>query len=86
MGGGLLSGGVAGSNQRAIAFKKEHERGRSRLHYFFFSDFFEASDLESAFAELSDFDESSDLALDSLLEEESPFDEDEAEPVEDFLA
>ena len=64
----------------------ENERGRSRLHYFFFSDFFDPSDFElSAFAELSDFEESSDLALESLLEE-SPFDEDAAEPVEDFLA
>jgi hypothetical protein len=71
-------------------FKGEHERGRSRLHYFFLeepSDFFELSDFElSVFLELSDFEESSDLDLDSLSEEESPFDEDEAEPVEDFLA
>jgi len=62
----------------AIAFQREH--------YFFLeepSDFFEPSDFESAFEELSDFAESSDLALESLLE--SPF-EDEAEPVEDFLA
>ena len=48
------------------------------------SDFFEPSDFESDFEELSDFDESSDLGLESLLE--SPFEEDDAEPVEDFLA
>jgi len=56
-------------------------------HYFFLeepSDFFEPSDFESDFEEFSDFAESSDLALESLLE--SPFEEDEAEPVEDFLA
>ena len=72
----------------AIVHRKQHKRGRSRLHYFFFSDFFELSDFElSVFAELSDFEESSDLVLDSLsLLEESPFDEDDAEPVEDFLA
>lgn len=55
------------------------------------SDLFELSDFDSDF-ELSDFEElsaleeSSDLAFESLLEAESPFDEDEAEPVEDFLA
>jgi hypothetical protein len=43
---------------------------------------FECSD----FDELSDFDESSDFDLASWLEAESPFDEDEADPVEDFLA
>lgn len=68
----------------------EHEGERSRLHYFFLeepSDFFELSDFElSAFFELSDFEDSSDLDLESLSEEESPFDDDVAEPVEDFLA
>lgn len=69
----------------AIAF---HERD-ARAHSYFFleelSDVFEPSDFEASdFAALSDFDESSDLALESLLE--SPFEEDEAEPVEDFLA
>jgi hypothetical protein len=66
--------------------------GRSRLLYFFFedsSDFlelsfeelsFEPSDLE----ELSDFEESLDLV--SFLDDESPFEEDVAEPVEDFFA
>jgi hypothetical protein len=48
------------------------------------SGFFELSDFE--LAELSAFDESSGLDLESLLEAESPFDEDDAEPVEDFLA
>jgi hypothetical protein len=49
------------------------------------SGFFEPSDFEASdFAVLSDFDESPDLGLESLLE--SPFEEDEAEPVEDFLA
>lgn len=70
----------------AVGFHGEHERGRSRLHHFFLvSDFFEPSDFEASdFAVLSDFDESPDLGLESLLE--SPFEEDEAEPVEDFLA
>jgi hypothetical protein len=61
----------------------------SRRHYFFLaesSDFFElsfASDLE----ELSDLEEeSSDFDLLSFLEDESPFEEPAAEPVEDFLA
>jgi hypothetical protein len=71
-----------------IVVEREHERGRSRLRYFFLeesSDFFElsfASDLE----ELSDFEESSDFDLLSFLEDESPFEEPVAEPVEDFLA
>jgi hypothetical protein len=47
---------------------------------------FELSFELSDFDELSDFEESSDFDLFSLLEAESPFEEDEAEPVEDFLA
>ena len=66
----------------------ERERGLAPTHIYFFLDedsgFFELSDFE--LAELSAFDESSGLDLESLLEAESPFDEDDAEPVEDFLA
>jgi len=46
------------------------------------SDFFELS----AFSELSDFWESSALDLPSLFEAESPFEELEEVPAEDFLA
>jgi hypothetical protein len=71
-----------------IVILEEAERG----NYFFSlflresSDFFEPSDFDaSALEELSAF-ESSDFDLDSLLEAESPFEEEDAEPVEDFLA
>lgn len=66
-----------------------------RLRYFFreeLSDFFEPSDFEPSAFELSAlpvpsaFDESSDFDLASLLAAESPFDADDAEPVDDFLA
>lgn len=83
----------------ARAVGAEHGRGRSGLHYYFFSLFFfegseffedskESSDFleRSDFAELSDFEDSSDLDLLSFWGAESPFEEDEAEPAEDFLA
>ena len=69
----------------AIVSRGEHERdARAYIYFFLVSDFFAASDFEASdFTVLSDFDESSDLGLESL---ESPFEEDDAEPVEDFLA
>jgi hypothetical protein len=69
----------------AIASTSEGTRTHSYFLLEELSDFFEPSDFEASdFEELSDFDESSDLDLESLPE--SPFEEDEAEPVEDFLA
>ena len=70
---------------------RQHERVRLRVHYFFSLFFFEDSEessdfLDSDFEELSAFEDSSDLDLDSFLGAESPFEEDEDEPAEDFLA
>ena len=68
----------------------KHKPGGSRPRYFFLeelSDFFVLSDFAvSALDGLSALPESSDCGLASLPETESPFEEDEAEPVEDFLA